>query len=68
MTAVQKKLTDKIVVEHRTDLINHSYVILLEICKQDPRSKKPGRKTRKVNVYNNQIGRGCTWDSGISRI
>ncbi len=68
MTAIQKELTDKIVIEHRTDLINHPYVILLEIRELDSRSKKPGRKTRGVNVYDNRVGRGCTWEGGISCI
>ncbi len=66
MMTVQKKLTDKIVVEYRTDLINHPYIMLLEIRELDPRSKKPARKTHIVNVYDNQVGRGCTWDGGIS--
>lgn len=68
MMAIQKELTDKIVIEHRTDLINHPYVMLLEICELDPRSKKPGRKTRVVNIYDNRVGRSCTWEGGISRI
>lgn len=58
--AVQKELTDKIVVEHRTDLINHPYIIRLEIRKLDSRSKKPARKTRIVNIYDNRVGRKCT--------
>ncbi len=66
MTAVQKELTDKIVLQNRTDLVNHPYVMLLEIRELDPRSKKSGRKTRVVNVYNNRVGRVCRWDSGIS--
>ncbi len=67
-TAIRKELTDKIVIEYRTDFINHPYVILLEIRGLDPRSKKPGRKTRAVNVYDNRVGRGYTWEGGISRI
>ena len=67
MTAVRKELTDKSVVEHRTDFINHPYVMLLEIRELDPRSKKPGRKTRVVNVYDSWMRRSCTWDGGISR-
>ncbi len=31
MTAVRRTLVDKIVVDHRTDLINHPYFMLLEI-------------------------------------
>lgn len=53
MIAIKKDLVDKIVVDHRTDLINHPYFILLEIRELDPRSNKPGRKTRIVNVYDN---------------
>ncbi len=36
MTAVRKTLVDKIMVDHRTDLINHPYFMLLEIQKLDP--------------------------------
>ena len=53
MTAVKKDLGDKIMVDHRTNLIHHPYFMLLEICELNPRSKKPGRKTRVVNVYDN---------------
>lgn len=52
MTAVEKDLGDKIMVDHRTDLIHHLYFLLLEIRELD-QSKKPGRKTQMVNVYNN---------------
>ncbi len=67
MTAVRKDLGDKIMVDHRTDLIHHPYFMLLEIRELDPQSKKPGRKMRVVNVYDNRVGRGCTWDGGIRR-
>ena len=67
MTAVRKDFVDKIVVDHRTDLLNHPYFMLLEIRELDPQSKRPGRKTRVVNVYDNRVGRGCTWDGGIHR-
>lgn len=63
---VQNKLTNKIVVEYRMDLINHLYVMLFEIRKLDPRSIKPARKKQVVNVYHNQIERVCTWDGSIS--
>ena len=53
MTAVRKNLVDKIVMDHKTNLINHLYFILLEIRKLDPRSKKRGRKIRVVNMYDN---------------
>ncbi len=66
MSAVRKDLTDKIVVEHRTDLINHPYFMLLEIRELEQQSKTPGRKTRVVNIYDNRVGNGCTWNGGIS--
>lgn len=68
MTAVRKNLTDKIVVDHRTDLINHPYFMLLEIRELDPQSKRPGSKTQVVNVYDDRVGKGCTWDGGIPQI
>ena len=35
VTAIRKDLMDKLVVENRTDLVNHPYFILLEIQKLD---------------------------------
>ena len=60
MTAVKRTLVNKIVVDHRTDFINHPYFMLLEIQEIDPRSKRLRKKTCVVNIYNNQIRRGCT--------
>lgn len=57
---IQKKFTNKIMVEYKTDLINHPYVMLLEICKLDLKFTKLRRKTRVVNVYDNWVGRGYT--------
>ena len=68
MTAIRKDLTNKIMVEHRTDLVSHPYFVLLEIRELDQQSKRPGRKTRALNVYDNRVGRGCTWDGGIPRV
>lgn len=64
VTAIRKDLTDKLVVENRTDLVNHLYFILLEIWELDQQSKKPGRKTRALNVYDNRVGQSCTWSGG----
>ena len=65
MTAVRKDLGYKIMIYYKTNLIHHLYFMLLEICKLHPQSKKSRRKTRVVNVYNNRVGRGCTWDGNI---
>ena len=45
VTVVRKDLLDKIVVEHRTDLVNHPYFVFLEIRDLDKQTKRPGRKT-----------------------
>lgn len=68
MTTVKKDLGDKIIVDHRTDLIHHPYFMLLEIRELDLQSKKPGKKTRVINVYDNRVERGYTWDGGIHHI
>ena len=39
MTTVRKNLVDKIVVDHRMDLVNHLYFMLLELQELDPQSK-----------------------------
>lgn len=67
MTAVKKDLVDKVVVDHRMDLIDHLYFMLLEVCKIDSQFKKPRRKTCVINVYDNRVGRRCIWNEGISR-
>ena len=68
ITAIQKDLADKIIVEHITDLINQPYFMSLKICKLDARSKNPGRKTQVINMYHNQVGIGFTGDGGIRHI
>lgn len=35
MTIIQKKLTNKIIIEYKIDFLNYSYTILLKICKLD---------------------------------
>lgn len=61
----QKKLMNKTIIEHRMDLINCLYIIFLEICKLNSRSKKLARKIRIVNIYDNRVEKGCTWDGDI---
>lgn len=51
---------DKIIVENRTDLIDHHYFLGLDIPEIDGQSRS-GRRTRVVNVYDNQVGQGHTW-------
>lgn len=62
MTTIKKDVMNKAVIDHRTDLVNHPYFMVFEMREIDLRSKKPGKKTRIVNVYNNRVGQGCTWE------
>ena len=68
MKAIKKNLADKIMLDHRTDLINHLYFMLLEIRKLNVKSKKLDRKIQVMNMYNNRIRSGCTWNGNIRRI
>lgn len=66
MTAIKEDLMGQVVVDHRTYLISYPYLMVLEIHEIDLRSK--GRKTRIINVYDNKIGRGCTWVGGNQQV
>lgn len=44
MTVVKKNLKNKIMIDHKTNLIYYPYSMLFEICKLDLQSKKPKRK------------------------
>lgn len=57
--AVTKALAEKVVVDHRTDLIIYLYFMLFEICKLDLQSKILSRKIQVINAYKKQVGRGC---------
>lgn len=50
------ELVDRIIVENRTDLIDHPYFLALEIRDRDSRLKKPTREIKVVNAYDNQVG------------
>lgn len=55
MMVIQKKLTNKIIIKYRINLINHFYIMLLKIYKLDSRLKKPRKKMKIVNIYDNSI-------------
>ena len=67
LTAVKKELVDKIIVENRTDLIDHPYFLALDIRDMDSRLNKPARQTRVVNAYDNQVRQGYTWEGNTPR-
>lgn len=55
---VRKNLLDKIVIEHKTNLVNYFYFISLEIQDLNQQSKWPGKKTQLLNTYNKEIRQG----------
>lgn len=59
VTAVRRDIVDKVVIEARTDLIDHPYFMAVDIVER-------GRRTRVVNCYDNRIGLGYTY-VGASR-
>lgn len=63
---VKKELMDKIIVENQMDLINHPYFLTLDI--QEINSEvRPGKWTRVVNIYDNQVGQEHTWQNNTPR-
>ena len=60
LTAVRKDILNKIVVENRSDLVDHPYFLAMDIRELGRTTKTPGRRTRLVNAYNNIVGRGHT--------
>lgn len=58
-TDVKKELVSRIVVDNRTDLVDHPYFLALDIRDIDSRTDKPARQTRVVNSYDNRVGQGC---------
>lgn len=67
LTAVKKELVNKIMVENKTDLVDHPYFLALDIRDMDSRLNKPARRTRVVNAYDNRVGQGGTWEGNTPR-
>lgn len=57
--AVKKDLGRKIIVESRSDLVDHSYIQVMDLWELDHQKRKY-RRTQLVNVYDNWIGNGQT--------
>lgn len=55
LRAVQKDILNKVIIENRTNLVNHLYCIILDIKEFHPVSGKHIRKTRVVNLYDNKL-------------
>lgn len=56
---MRNELVDKIIENYRTNLVNHLYFILQKIQNLNLQLTNPEKKTQVVNIYDNQIERGC---------
>lgn len=54
------------ILDNRSDLANHIYCLILDIKKLHPKTKKPIRKTRVINIYNNYIRQEYIWQGYIT--
>lgn len=68
LIAVKKDLLDKTIVKNRTDLIIHPYCMVLDITEREIHTKGWQRKTRIVNIYDNKLEEGQTWQGSERRI
>ena len=64
--ATRKDLLDQLIIEARTDLISHPYILVVDIWDLG-RAQERVRKTRVVNCYNNWIRASCCWQGGSPR-
>ena len=53
LTAVKKKLANRIIVENQLNLVDHLYFLALDIQKIDSQSKRLVKGTKVANIYNN---------------
>jgi hypothetical protein len=56
----QRDLLDQLVIEARTDLISHPYMLTVDIWDLGQAQEK-ARRTRIVNCYDNWVGASCRW-------
>ena len=61
LIAIRKDLCNEIIFENRTDLADHPYCLVLDIKELYPKTARVLRRTRIVNLYDNIIGEGHTW-------
>ena len=58
---VRKDIANNVILDNRSDLVSHPYCLVLDIKELYPKTRKPIRKIRVVNMYDNCIGQECTW-------
>lgn len=60
LTAVRKDIADNVILENRSDLASRPYCLIVDVKELHPRTRKPIRRTRVVNIYDNSVGQGHT--------
>jgi hypothetical protein len=65
LIAIRKDLLTKVITEVRSDLVNHPYVLALDIRDLHPFSQKKARRTRLINCYDNRIGPNTIYQGDI---
>ncbi len=60
VTAVRRDIVNKVVIEARTDLIDHPYFIAVDVV-------ECGRRTRVVNCYDSWLGPSHTYVGAVRR-
>lgn len=68
LTAVRKDILNRVIIDNRTDLVSHPYCSVLDIKELHSLTRKVLRRTRVVNLYDNQVGRGQVWEGSSPRL
>jgi hypothetical protein len=55
----------KVITETRLDLVNHPYVLALNIWDLQQNTQKKTRRTRLINYYDNRIGLNIIYHEDI---
>ena len=64
--AIRRDLVNKVIVEARTDLIDHPYLIAMDVWELN-RAREKTRRTRIINCYDNWLGIGHCWQGESER-
>lgn len=65
--AVKKDLLNKTILENRTDLVSHPYGMVLDITEREIHTQRR-KRTRIVNIYDNTLERGQTWEGSDQKL
>ena len=60
MIAVRRDLLDQLVIEAQMDLINHPYILTIDVWELG-RTQERVRRTRVINCYDNWLGANHLW-------